>query len=683
MIAIAWKSLYWAIKKCVLFIVLVVTMVAIICLPSAILPALHPPLEQVEVVARTYLKAVEVQLVGLSHGQYIVTEQEMQRFPPGSPQRKFIDNQQQSMKQQLPVTLLLVFAALAASLVLGAGLGMAISRYGSPWLRWPLWGATTALAAAPDILLAVAVDLGLYFFGRATGWQWTVHPAAGPLPFRNYISPWLCLTLLALPLFARTTAVALDETAGQIYVRTAMAKGLRPYQVLGKHVGRNALIRVWSVMPIAAGALLGSVPLVEYMTSTPGLGLTMVRNIDKRSVIIYDLVPFVAAFMVLAMLFDLGQWLLDPRQTTGESTVAQGGPNRWRKWVTNARDLGRSLAGLPARLKRLPADLFYTGWDVVAGIPRTLVNVLRTLLDPVMLLGLLLVAALVTVAILAPKLAPHDPDWRYQAYQDAAGHVWSPPMPPHAGFLFGTDDMGRDMLSRLIYGTRTALYLALFITPLRFGAATLLGLLAARGRGLSFTVVRWLSTAFAALPAILLPLTAIPFVNLNFQHSISNRAVWLAAAFVAVPGVPRLADAVRRQVCETLQQPYLEGAQAVGAGNGRILLRYILPELAPQLVTLFALEIPAVLVTTFTLGYFKVYIGGARWGQPVAVGVYENLGPILPEWGASLQAWPAGVLLSGKWWLTTPLLALTVAVAGFLLVAEGLRRHWRSRSGWQ
>jgi peptide/nickel transport system permease protein len=301
----------------------------------------------------------------------------------------------------------------------------------------------------------------------------------------------------------------------------------------------------------------------------------------------------------------------------------------------------------------------------------------RGLKDPVLLAGVVGVAGLVGVAIFAPHIAPFAPAYRTPITTDATGQLLVPPFLPGKVHRLGTDDLGRDILSRLIYGTRYALLFAMLVVPARFGLAAITGLLAAFRGGIWERVINWFGTFFTAVPQVLIPLALIPTVNLLYMNDNPTTLFW-GVLLVALPGIPRLASSIRQQALEVMALPLVEGAQAMGASTPRTIFRHILPQMGPQLATMLALELPAVLTLTALLGYFRANPGGAIFDTDG----FKPVAPIIPEWGSLMES-PIVMLLANKWWMWAPFVALFVAVLAFNLLGEGLRRQWASQTGWR
>ena len=178
-----------------------------------------------------------------------------------------------------------------------------------------------------------------------------------------------------------------------------------------------------------------------------------------------------------------------------------------------------------------------------------------------------IVSALILVALLAPLLAPSDPLEQnlYQRLQ-----------PPSLSHPLGTDDFGRDILSRIIYGARISLRIGLISISIALSVGTLLGLWAGYRGGLSDTLIMRLADIMLAFPSILLAIAVVAITGPGINN------VMIAVSIVMVPQYARL---VRASVLSIREMVYIEAARALGAGDGRILWRSVLPNcLAPLVV---------------------------------------------------------------------------------------------------
>ncbi|HLO02060.1 MAG TPA: ABC transporter permease subunit, partial [Symbiobacteriaceae bacterium] len=571
-----WSMLQWGGRQLRFLATLLIAAIAVLLLPSLIGGGMN---------LTQYGRTVGYHLLHLVQGQLIPP---IDRITYWSPLHDVPDQ----VGAALPITLKLLGTAFVLSLLLGLILGAALSLLAPRWLRSPLWGAATLLYSLPDLVIGSVMQLLLVIVAILRGGTGPVRWGDG---WHHFWAPALALTLVVLPYIARVTATAIDELSGQPFIRAAVARGIHPFWILWRHVGKNVLIRLCTILPVLVSLLGSSAAVLEYIMDIPGLGRGLIINAslraDDRFAGVLFLLPLLALFAVVAGLAELLQRWLDPR-TGSESAVAVTERGVKNPSPLRLRALGTWLRALPATLR--------------LGLVNLWPGLRKGLRDPVLLTGTLLVLGLVIVAVAAPWLAPHDPAQRTNVLFGPGDLIQVAPFAPSKGYPLGSDSLGRDLLSRILFGTRYALLFTLLAVPTRFLLAIPLGLVAAFRGGRWERLTRWLSAFFAAVPQVLLPLALIPTINLLYKNEV-GRPLFFAVLLVALPGAPRLAASVRSQAVEVLSQPFVEGGYAVGAGSARLLFRYILPQMLPQLATMLALEVPPVLTLTAVLGYFGAF----------------------------------------------------------------------------
>ncbi len=291
-------------------------------------------------------------------------------------------------------------------------------------------------------------------------------------------------------------------------------------------------------------------------------------------------------------------------------------------------------------------------------------------------LGAIALLSMCVLAIGAPWLAPHDPmDEHAFVVDEEGGYHWKPFAPGEVdGFPLGTDFDGRDVLSRLIWGLRPTLVLALVTALARILIATLLGIVAGWNQA-------WLGRGVAGLmqTAGAVPLLVIAIVLLYLLGGdMSTGDLVLALAATGWAGTSYLvASRVRAQ----RSAGYIEAARALGSSPLGILRRHVLPHLAGLLPMLAAFEMAAVLLVLGELGFLGFFLGGgetrgmARGDDP---GSWLVTIPGQPELGQMLSmGWEN--FFQSKWLSLWAGLAFVLAVASFMLLGEGLRRAARAR----
>ncbi|MBU9808771.1 ABC transporter permease subunit [Rahnella sp. SL6] len=245
---------------------------------------------------------------------------------------------------------------------------------------------------------------------------------------------------------------------------------------------------------------------------------------------------------------------------------------------------------------------------------------------------------LVFVAVFAPWLAPFDPmtpDWM------ALG---AGPTPQH---WFGTDDLGRDVLSRIIYGARISLYVGIFSVTLGMAAGVLLGLLAGYyGRWLDMLIMRGSDVLFA-FPGMLLAIAVVAILGPGLNNVIIA---------VAVFSVPVFARIVRAATLSIKHSAYVEAVRCIGAPDRVVILRHILPGTLSNVIVYFTMRIGTSILTAASLSF---------------IGLGPE--PDVPEWG-NILAMSRNMMMAGKWNVSVfPGLAIFLTVLAFNLLGDALR----------
>ena len=258
--------------------------------------------------------------------------------------------------------------------------------------------------------------------------------------------------------------------------------------------------------------------------------------------------------------------------------------------------------------------------------------------------GLGIVVFFILVAIAAPLVSPYDP---------LATSWASVRKPPSVAHPFGTDDIGRDVLARTIWGSRASLLAGLVSVMLALAVGVPLGLVSGYvGGALDATVMR-LIDAMLAIPFLILAIALAAFLG----PSLTN-----AMIAIGITQMPIFARMTRGQVLQVKHEDYIEAARAVGNPHWRIALRHILPNILPALLVQATLSIAAAIIAEATLSFLGL-------GQQ----------PPAPSWGSMLNA-AQRFLVNAPWMAIWPGLAIFVAVISFNLVGDGLRDALDPRS---
>jgi dipeptide transport system permease protein len=259
------------------------------------------------------------------------------------------------------------------------------------------------------------------------------------------------------------------------------------------------------------------------------------------------------------------------------------------------------------------------------------------------LIGLALVVLLALLALTADVVAPHPPNEQYREF------TLTPPAWQAGGttrFLLGTDPVGRDILSRLIHGTRLSLAIGFISVAISLAFGIALGLVAGYVRGLTETVIMRLMDVMLSLPSLLLAIAVVAILGPGLANAM------YAIAIVLLPHYVRL---TRAAVIAEARREYVTSSRIAGAGPLRLMVATILPNcLAP-------------LIVQATLGFSNAILDAAALG-------FLGLGaqPPTPEWGSMLAS-ALEFIQRAPWVVTFPGLAILITVLAFNLMGDGLR----------
>jgi peptide/nickel transport system permease protein len=251
--------------------------------------------------------------------------------------------------------------------------------------------------------------------------------------------------------------------------------------------------------------------------------------------------------------------------------------------------------------------------------------------------GLVVIAVMIGLALLAPLLAPYDPiatSWTLVR------------KPPSALHWFGTDDLGRDILSRVIYGTRASLMAGAISVGIAFGVGVPIGLLSGYRGGFVDALISRITDAMLACPFLILAIALAAFLG----PSLSN-----AMIAIGITTTPIFVRLTRGQTLNVKVEDYVEAARAVGTPPWRIAQMHILPNIMPALLVQATLSIAAAIIAEAALSFLGL-------GQQ----------PPAPSWGSMLNA-AQRFLTNAPWMAIWPGLGIFLLVLSFNLVGDGLR----------
>jgi peptide/nickel transport system permease protein len=260
--------------------------------------------------------------------------------------------------------------------------------------------------------------------------------------------------------------------------------------------------------------------------------------------------------------------------------------------------------------------------------------------NPLLAVGGALSALIVVAAVLAPLIAPDPGD------AGTATHPFSVLQPPSAHHWFGTDQVGRDILSRVIYGARVSPLIALFVLLIACAIGIPLGIAAGYFGGWLDDVIMRLTDVVLAFPALLLALALAAML----PPSLTSLTIAISATWW--PWYTRL---IRGQAASVAGRPYIESCRALGISRRRIIFRHILPNAITPLIVQVSLDVGGVILTASALSFLGL---GAQ--DPT------------PDWG--LMVSEGQTYFTTDWWVVTfPGLAILITAFAFNLLGDGLR----------
>lgn len=260
----------------------------------------------------------------------------------------------------------------------------------------------------------------------------------------------------------------------------------------------------------------------------------------------------------------------------------------------------------------------------------------KLLRNPLTAIGVAVIAVLVAVAALAPWIAPHDP------LKQALGSAL---LPPGADHWFGTDEFGRDLFSRLVYGTRITLFIVMLVTVVVGPLGMAVGVVSGYFGGRVDAVCMRVTDVFLSFPSLVLALAFVAALGPGLDHAV------LAIAITAWPPIARLA---RAEAMTLRQADFIVAAQLQGASHLRVLWHHLAPLCLPSVLVRLTMNMASVVLTAAGLGFLGL---GAQ--------------PPLPEWGSMISE-GRRYMLDSWWTVAAPGLAILAVSMAFNLLGDGL-----------
>lgn len=259
--------------------------------------------------------------------------------------------------------------------------------------------------------------------------------------------------------------------------------------------------------------------------------------------------------------------------------------------------------------------------------------------------GAVVMVLLILIAALAPVISPFDP------YRVHVGNKYASPgeveVKKGGTFLLGSDHLGRDTFSRLIYGARISLYVGLVSVAIGVTIGSVIGIVSGYFSGKFDLVVQRIVDGFMAFPPLILALTIMAVLGQSLENVI------IAVCVVLIPGAARL---IRSRVLSLREMDYITAAKAVGCGSGRIMYRHILPNTLATYIVFATITLGWAIIVEASLSFLGL-------GTP----------PDVPSWGGMLAVASRQWIEVSPWLVLFPALALSIVVIAFNVLGDSLR----------
>jgi len=257
--------------------------------------------------------------------------------------------------------------------------------------------------------------------------------------------------------------------------------------------------------------------------------------------------------------------------------------------------------------------------------------------NPLAVVGALIILVLIAMAVFAPWIAPYSP-----IGQDLANRL----MPPSAEHFMGTDELGRDIYSRVVYGARITLLIVTMVAVIAAPIGLIVGAVSGYFGGWTDRILMGLTDIFLSMPKLILALAFVAALGPGIENAI------IAIAITAWPVYARIA---RAETITFRDSEFIAAVRLQGASSARVILRHVLPLCASSTIIRVTLDMAGIILTAAGLGFLGL---GAQ--------------PPLPEWGAMISRGRTFIL--DQWWVATmPGFAIILVSLGFCFLGDGLR----------
>ena len=572
-----------------------------------------------------------------------------------------------SFMEKLPKTMYLGIVASIIGTVVSIPLGIFAARK-----RGGLWDNVA------NVVAVFGISVPNFWFGLMLMILFSLKlhwlPSGGSDTWLAVLMPALTIGTDKMASLTRTTRSTMLDTLSQDYLRTARAKGVPEKDVVNKHALKPAMIPILNVTMSQLSGAIGGAALTETVFSWPGVGRLVVDAVRARDV------PMACGCIILKCILigliglatDLLFVVVDPRLRTHYAAAAKKRKGSiWSEMADDIRGSVRSVRNIPANLRRVLADNAANRALAVkeraekkeriakakaakaarGGEKRVLVSKQYSKRSR---LGEFwyrfsqnkgAIVAMVILFLLALNCIFADVLFDYKT--DVIGYnIREALQPPSAKHWFGTDELGRDLFSRVMYGARYSLAIGLATVAMSLVVGLPLGAICGYYGGRVDLYVSRILDVFASIPSILMGIIIVSALGQSTQSLI------IAMAFGQFIGVSR---GTRTAVMTVKNNEYVEAAKAIGMPTMSIIFRHVVPNCLSPIIVRVTLQVAGAIIGASSLSFLGL-------GVPVPS----------PEWGA-LRSSGRDHIRDCSYLTTFPGLAIMITVLAFNMIGDGLR----------
>ena len=489
----------------------------------------------------------------------------------------------ETIAPRLKPTIMLTFSSMIWAAIIGIAIGIIAAVFHGRILDYVGMIIAIAGISVPSFWLGLEL---IQLFSVSLGWL----PTSGLETWKSYILPSLTMGAGIMAVLARFSRSSMLETMREDYVRTARAKGLSESLVVMRHAFKNSLIEIVTVAGLQIGGLLSGSVMAETVFSIPGLGRLLVDSIQMRDYKVVQalLLFFATEYILINLIVDVLYGVINPRVR-----MSRGGEKMADKNTTSNINLAAAeeLPKAQSKFKEFVKKFMKRKTAVIS---------------------LAFIVFIILMAIIGPYVVPYDPqapDYTAMMQGPSAAHIW------------GTNEYGQDVFSRLMVGTRLSLTCALTATIIGTAIGVVLGLIAGFYGGIIDSLIMRCCDVLFAFPDILLAIAVVAIIGQGMVN------VMIAVAVFTVPSFARI---IRSATISVKQAPYVEVARSLGCSNTRILFVHIFPGTIQSMIVNFTMRVGTAILAASSLSFlgFGANVTEPDWGSMLSTGRnYLNTAP--------------------------------------------------------